>query len=373
MCGLGDIYEPDLLRPSIRCGSGVTWRQLVAKLLPMGLAPVVVPLNLDLTVAGTLSAGGIGSTSHRFGPAVAHVIAIEVVTGRGECIWCGPKRERWIFDAVLGGVGRCGIITQIELALRPAASHVRTYYLAYDDLNVMLQDQSLLADADWAHHLEGFCAATIQGLRKGTTGRRGPFATWTFGMHVSVEHAEGAPPSTDAISCLRPTRQVHVEDDTAAEFTARYEVRFEAMRTTGAWELAHPWLECILSVPAALEAIPRVLEILPPFFGDGHRLTWLASNDTPASWALPKRGPHVTFAVLPMGIPPAVHGQALNALRLVHELLVSTGGKRYLSGWLFEPGEDDWRRHHDDNYASLSAARAALDPNQVFESCLLTV
>jgi cytokinin dehydrogenase len=373
MCGLAEVYEPDLSHPSIRCGSGVTWRQLVAKLLPLGLAPFVVPLNLDLTVGGTLSAGGIGSTSHRFGPAAAHVIAIQIVTGRGQCIWCGPTHERSIFDAVLGGVGRCGIITQIELALRPAASRVRTHYLAYDDLHVMLQDQCLLADIDWAHHLEGFCAATIQGLRKGPSGSRGPFATWTYGMHVSVEHGEEAPPSADLISCLHPTRQVHVEDDTAAEFAARYDVRFEAMCATGAWELAHPWLECILPASTAFEVIPRALEILPPFLGDGHRLTWLARKDCPASLAFPKSGPYVTFAVLPMGIAPTLLGPALNALRTVHDLLVSTGGKRYLSGWLFEPDEGDWRRHHNDNYASLLASRAALDPNQVFQSCLLIV
>jgi cytokinin dehydrogenase len=373
VCGLAEIEEPDLVQRSIRCGPGVTWRRLLAKLLPLRLAPVVVPLNLDLSVGGTVSAGGFGSTSHHYGPAVANIMTIQVIDGRGTCSWCGSTQNRQVFEVVLGGVGRYGIIAQVELALRLVGSRVRTYFLAYDDLAVMLDDQRLLASVEVAHHLEGFCAATMQGLRKGRSGRREPLVSWTYGVHVSVEYSEGTSPSAAVLSGLRATRQVHVEDDTAEEFAARYDSRFEAMRATGAWELAHPWLECILALPDALEAIPRALELLPPFLGDGHRLTWLAAKDLPASLAFPKHGPYVAFAVVPMGVAPALRAPALNALRAVHDLLLSRGGKRYLSGWLFAPNENDWREHHEANHAILSAAKATLDPKGVFESCLFAV
>jgi FAD/FMN-containing dehydrogenase len=54
--------------------------------------PAVVPLNLDLTVGGTVSAGGIGATSHTHGPVVSNVSEITAVTGSGRSVV--PRRAR---------------------------------------------------------------------------------------------------------------------------------------------------------------------------------------------------------------------------------------------------------------------------------------
>src|SRR5689334_3290369 len=61
------IGTADPAKQTIVCESGATWRALVAKAAESGLGPKVLPLNLDLTIGGTLSAGGFGSTSHRHG------------------------------------------------------------------------------------------------------------------------------------------------------------------------------------------------------------------------------------------------------------------------------------------------------------------
>jgi len=370
--GLAHIGEPDLTRMSVTTGPGATWRALLERLSPLGLAPSVVPLCLDLSVGGTLSAGGFGSTSHRLGPAVSHVLSANVVTGDGVLRVCGPDRERETFDAVFGGLGCYGAITSVELGLRRVPPRVRTHFLVYDDMETMLQDQLALSRVEGAAHLEGFCAGTVQGLRKNASGRRQPLVKWTFGLHVS-EEIDGATDARDpaVLSDLHHAACVHVEEDTSAEFASRYDVRFAAMRVTGAWDLPHPWLECILSLPAALETLPRVLEMLPAFLGDGHRLTLLADTPRPASLAFPSRGPYVSFAILPMGVPEPLLRPALEAMQAVHALLVAAGGKRYLSGWLFEPDDNDWRRHHNDAHVALCAAKAALDPRRVFESCLI--
>jgi cytokinin dehydrogenase len=369
--GLAQIAEPDTARMSVTTGAGATWRQVLEKLLPVGLIPSVVPLSLDLSVGGTLSAGGFGSTSHRLGPAVSHVLSAEVVTGAGDRRVCGPDRDRETFDAVFGGLGRYGVITSVDLALRRAPARVRTHYLIYDDMRTMLEDQLALSRVDAAAHLEGFCAGTVHGLRKNASGRRQPFVRWAFGLHVSEEFGQGQAGPSSVVSGLRHAGCLHVEEDTALEFASRYDVRFAAMRATGAWDLAHPWFECILSLSDALSTLPGVLEMLPAFLGDGHRLTLLADTPRPASLAFPSRGPYVSFAILPMGVPQPLLQHALEALRAVHELLVETGGKRYLSGWLFEPDDNDWRRHHNAAHVGLCVAKAAFDPRRVFESCLV--
>ena len=305
------------------------------------------------------------------GPAVSNTLAVDVVTGRGDLVRCGPTTERPTFDAVLGGVGRYGVITRVELALRAVPPCVRTFYLLYDDLETMLDDQRSLAESRRADHLEGFCAATVQGLKKGPSGRRMPFALWSYGLHFSIEHDAGRAPGPDeALAGLRPTKLMHVEDDTSSIFASRYDVRFEAMRATGAWAQAHPWIECVLPVSAAREVIPRVLEVVPLFLGDGHRLTWIADTDRPTSLSFPERGPFLSFAILPMGLAPALRDPALRALKAVHDLLLSAGGKRYLSGWLFRVDDTDPQAEHNVHVALDARAKAALDENHVFNSCL---
>ena len=86
-----------------RCGSGVTWRQLLAETMKVGWAPEVMPLNLDLSIGGTLSAGGIGSTSHRYGMALSSVESMMVVTGAGEQVETNARVRPEVFESVLGG------------------------------------------------------------------------------------------------------------------------------------------------------------------------------------------------------------------------------------------------------------------------------
>ncbi len=217
----------------VRVGAGATWRKVLGLTLKHGLVPRVMPLNLDLTVGGTLSAGGIGSTSHLEGAAAWHVAELEVVTGVGELVIAGPEREPELYGAVLGGVGRVAVMTAARLKLRPTASHVRTYFLAYDDLDALLDDQRSLSLRRAVAHMEGFCAATVMGLRKGPNQRRAPLALWSYGLHVSIEHDEHEPSSEGVLDGLHFSRRLHVEDDLVADFAARYDVRFEAMRVTG--------------------------------------------------------------------------------------------------------------------------------------------
>ncbi len=365
---LDHIGLVDRGRRTLKCGAGATFRDILKVTLAEGFAPCVVPLNLDLGVGGVMSAGGFGSTSHRFGAAVCNVASLTVVTGAGERVVAGPERERAVYDAVLGGLGRVGVITELELGLREVAPYVRTFFLHYDDLTNMISDQQLLAER--VDHLEGFCAATLLGLRKGSTGRRQPFSRWSYGIQASVEHAQGTSNLEAVLAGLTGAEVVHAEDDGAMTFAARYDVRFEAMRATGAWDLAHPWFECVLPRDGALELMPQVLAMLPPFLGDGHRLTLVANREGPLSLSMPERGPWVSFAVLPMGVPKALVDPTLRALSAVDDLLASVGGRRYLSGWLFERDEAAWARHFGPHHGDLVRAKRDLDPRGVFGSML---
>jgi cytokinin dehydrogenase len=357
-------------RLRVSVGPGATWREVLTAVGP-GFVPPVVPLNLDLTVGGTLSAGGIGSTSHRHGPAAQHVASLDVVSGTGSEIRCGPSSATDLFACVLGGFGNFGVIASADIFLRRPQSQVRTYCLLYDRFEAFLGDQRRLVELDRFDHMEGFASAAVQGLRKGKDGRRAPFAEWFYGLHVSIEHEQSDPPDEKALlSGLQFSKLLHVEDDAHETFAARYDPRFEVMRMLGAWEQAHPWFECMLPLQVAESAIPRVLDRLPMFFGDGHRMTLIARADAIHSLAMPTRDPVLAFAVLPMGIHPRLCDRAMAVLEEVNDLLLAAGGKRYVSGWQFQPGEARWRAHYGDMYAAVAEVKARMDPRGILGSCL---
>ena len=363
--------ELDAEAGRVRCGSAVHWRELFATCAAAGWAPEVVPLNLDLSVGGTLSAGGTGSTSHRYGMAVSAVESMVVVTGTGECVETRADRRPEVFEAVLGGVGRFGFICSVELRLRRLRPRLRTWFLLYDDLPTLLADERALMNEDWCTHLEGFASAAMQGLKIGPAGRgRVPLARWFYGLQLSEEYEGAEPDTASRLAGLGFRELVHVQDDDPLGHAARYDLRFRSMAAAGQWTQAHPWFECLVPPRATRELLPRVIEGLPAFLGDGHRVMPVAARPRPRFCAFPEQGPATAFAVLPTGVPPHLLEPALGALGSAHEQLLAAGGKRYLSGWLFEPDERAWQRHFGADYEAWQARRRLLDPDGLFRSCL---
>jgi cytokinin dehydrogenase len=363
MHGVGSV---DLERQTIRCEAGARLREIVTATLEHGLLPRALTNLLDLTVGGLLSVGGIGPGSHRFGPLVANVAALEVVTGDGSLRHCSRTEARDLYDAVLGGLGRCGAIVSAELELRPVLSRVRTYYLLYDDLRRWMADQRMLARTDAVSSMEGFCSPSMQGLR-GIGGRRAGFAEWFFPLQVSFEFDDEAPQLPEELS---PYRVLHVEDDEIAYFPARHDMRFETVRRLGAWERPHPYIGALIGPDALVDVLPQVLSTLP--LGEGHRGTFFMSgDDAPPLMALPQAEEVVFLAVIyPQVLPQFLDG-TLAAFQGAADLLTEAGGKRYVADWLGAMGEGDWRRHFGPRHGRWVESKRTFDPHGVFRSLLL--
>jgi len=382
---LSAVSAVDETDRTIDVEAGASFRQVVDACRSTGLLPKVLPLKLDLSVGGVLSAGGFGITSHRHGLVVSHVREFEAVLGTGQRVLAGPQRERSVYDLVLGGLGQAGILTRATLELEPVAPALRTISLFYDDFELFLSDLVRLGERPRAQHVEAFCSSSFMGLKKAPTGQRMPLLAWHYGLQVSVETR----PNEDAeaierslVEGLSFARRLHDESDDPWSFTSRYDLRFSSMRASGTWEQEHPWFEVLLPLEAARQIVPEALRLLPPFFGDGHRLLLFADTDRPRAFAFPRGRPVIGFAVLPVGIPSAFRSMALGALEKLDALCRSAGGERYPSGLLFpqvsDPVTADKSVGWPDErpgvlYAAHRAAVHQYDPLGLFSSSALSL
>ena len=74
-----------------RAQGGAQWGKVLDALRGTRRLPRVMADIAEVTVGGTLSAGGLGTTSHRYGMQIGHVEQIEGVTGAGERLLCSRK------------------------------------------------------------------------------------------------------------------------------------------------------------------------------------------------------------------------------------------------------------------------------------------
>jgi cytokinin dehydrogenase len=124
--------------------AGALWGDVASTSLAQGQLPPVMPDALMLSVGGTLSVGGIGETSYRFGAQVDQVRELDVVTGSGEFVTCSEISNPELFAMMLAGLGQCGIIVRARLNLNRAERFVVTQTLRYEDVGTLLSDQARL-------------------------------------------------------------------------------------------------------------------------------------------------------------------------------------------------------------------------------------
>src|SRR5262249_57506916 len=80
---------------------------------------------------------------------------VEVVTGDGQILTCSDERNSDLFNALLGGLGQCGIITKVVMRLVDAPTTVLFIKMDYDDFQSASADLALLAKDGRFDHLDG--------------------------------------------------------------------------------------------------------------------------------------------------------------------------------------------------------------------------
>ncbi len=111
------MAEVELLDPErqlVRLGSGATWAEVSRELEKHDLA-ISSGDTTSVGVGGVLLGGGIGWMTRRFGLALDHLVAADLVTADGATVRVTADDDPELFWALRGGGGNFGVVTAFEL------------------------------------------------------------------------------------------------------------------------------------------------------------------------------------------------------------------------------------------------------------------
>jgi FAD/FMN-containing dehydrogenase len=334
--------------------AGALWSELLHATLPQGLTPPVLTDYLELSIGGTLSAGGLGGASHQHGAQVDNVTELDVVTGTGERVTCSPKSRADLFHAVLSGLGQCAIITRATLRLLPAPATVRRYQVFYPSLAALTADQRKVVRGGRFDYLEG----QVRAPQDGSGG-------WLYVLEA-VTFAE-TPDDARLLGDLAFTRGTEeIEDLPYFDFLNRLAASVEFLKSIGEWARPHPWLNVFLPDTRTDSLVADVVGHLTPadiglsavilLYPVRRRLLRAPLLRVPDEELV------FLFTLLRTASPGAADPAAMVAAnRAVYERVQTAGGTQYPVGTI-PTTHADWRRHFGPQWPRLTAAKHRYDP-----------
>ena len=327
-------------------GPGSKWHPV---LMAANAQKLTVPVIADtfLSVGGTISTGGFGVTTYNLGLQVDHVQELEVVIGDGEIVTCSDERNGDLFNAMLGGLGQCGIITKVVMRLMAAPTNVLFIKMDYDDFQGASADLALLAKDGRFHHLDGRGA-----------GRPGG----GVGYYVEGGAFYDAPNAPDE---AKLTAGLKFAKKTATVMTYEQYFRREEVCGPCTTPLQKPFV--YLCIPASRYAeytsgilsSPAESAFLVPRMSAWRRaaikrpLTRMPDEEIIYRFQLSR--------TLPVGTDTASM-IALN--RMLYERARDMGGYRMTSSAV-AMSQDDWKRHYGPVWPAVQAAKTKFDPKNV--------
>ncbi|AFU02203.1 FAD-binding protein [Nocardia brasiliensis] len=353
----GDVAEVD---------AGVLWRDLVTAAFEQSprRTPPAVTGYTSLTVGGTLSVGGLGGLvgALRTGLQVDHVRELEVVTGTGELVRCSPAQRRDLFEAVLGGLGQCGVITKAVVELEPARERARSYVLDYTDNADFFRDLRTLIERPGIDHVYAELYS--------------PQSEPTHRLYATVMYDPANPPDDEA-GVRGLTTEPVIDDTPYLDYVFKIDTLVDGMRETVHWdELVKPWYDVWLGGAVVEDYVDEVQSSLTardigPF---GISLLYPQCRTTMTRPYPPVPEPDGSDWVFVLDIntvaetrgahPEFVEEMLDRNDRLLTEARKQYGAVLYPIGSLRRTAQD-WRDHYGDRWPAFSAAKKRFDPRGI--------
>jgi FAD/FMN-containing dehydrogenase len=333
----------------------------VAATIPLGFTPPVLTGYIGLSIGGTLSVGGISSGNAR-GAQVDHVRELEVVTGEGDVVVCSERRHKDLFEAVLAGLGQCGIITRAVVDLVPAPTTVRVYPLNYVDNDVFFRDlRTLLRRGE-------FDDVYTMWVPDGAGG-------WVYNLNAVRFFEPGSPP--DDARLLRGLSYdpgtLQIEDVPYHPYVLRVDGAIDFFRSIGMWDgVQHPWFDVFLPGSAVEDYIGEVIPALTPEDVGPTGFVLLfpqkRSRFRRPFLRVPDEEWVFLFDILTAAAAPGMDlefsERMLARNRALFERAAAVGGKRYPIGSL-QFSRWDWIAHYGRAFPRFANLKRRYDPQAI--------
>lgn len=245
MRGLSAVGDPDGDSVWVQCGA--RWSELVERTALGSVYPPVLTDYLGLSVGGTLSVGGIGGESFRWGAQVDNVLELDVVTAQGDLVRCSPTANTELFDLCRGGLGQFGVMTAARVGLSPRPSTVVTTFMRCSTLSAFLAALDAVELSGAVEHLYGNISVADDGSA-------------LFEVVATRDAAGSAAPALERMAGIVSIKH---EQWAFHDFVHRVERYVASMQSSGAWAMAHPWLDVFVPSDVGEHVMAEALSRLP--------------------------------------------------------------------------------------------------------------
>lgn len=372
---------------------GTFWVELLRETLKEGLAPRSWTDYLYLSVGGTLSNGGISGQTFKYGPQISNVLQLDVVTGKGEIVTCSPTQSSELFYAALGGLGQFGIITSARILLQDAPQKVKWIRAFYDDFEMFMEEQQLLISmADKVDYVEGFIILNEQSLHSFFSsfpsnpdfmphlhsGSPAVYYCIEFAVHYPFDDEESKIDDvfeviTRKLRFMRPF--IYSVEVSYFDFLNRVRMEEMSLRSSGLWDVSHPWLNMFVPRSGITQFRDLLLENISPSTFEGPILIYPILKDkwnANMSAMLPEDSTspgkeNVVFvvAILRSANPNTCSTKCLKGLLHQNRLIVEAatnpriGAKQYLPHYSHQ---GLWSEHFGGRWNRFLARKSKFDP-----------
>ena len=336
--------------------AGITWAALLAATLERGLVPRVLTDYLGTSVGGTLSVGGIGGTSYRYGVQTDNVLSLDVVAGDGVLRTCSPTESPELFNAVLAGFGRCGIVVRATIPLIPAPTRARRFKIYYPTADELYSQQRKLLREGRFDFLQGQILPSDGG--------------WTYLLDVASFYTPPDEPDDERLAhgLGYDDSRDKIEDLTYWEFATRLDETVAYLESTGEWQGPHPWPNLFLPDDTADAFVGKIMDGLGPadLGASGLILTYPVPSDvlTTPLFRVPDSPTVFLVAALRFATENAAAKRMVESNRRWYDAAVDLSGTSYPVGAIPFTGED-WRRQLGTAHEPLAEAVARYDSSGV--------
>jgi len=127
---LNHIISFDNVKGIIKCEAGITLKDILEFIVPKGWFLPVTPGTKFITLGGAVANDVHGKNHHAAGTFGTHVTELDLLRSDNITYQCGPKKNKDLFSATIGGLGLTGIIKAVEFELIP----IETPYMYVENI-----------------------------------------------------------------------------------------------------------------------------------------------------------------------------------------------------------------------------------------------